>query len=292
MTVVMMGSHHQGEDIFSPDTRGRQCTAMATSAAAFIKVKDIATWEKPDLTLIMLFGDLLYKTIMEARPTNEFGYLLISDIPDNIDLFNKKFTFNRGQSLCGVVSDRQLSEAAVGLDAALRKALQDYGTALVVLKQSSVMIHQDQHGRWFLFDSHARNMKGMPSARGKSILITFTDFVELVAYLNRLSAELSKDLLIFEVAGVNIADCSPADFESSTTAGLGSSTTAGLGSSTTAGFGSSTTATSDLCIICGEDFEYSRADEVWIQCNTCRRWCHEDCADIGTTAYYRCDFCR
>lgn len=42
------------------------------------------------------------------------------------------------------------------------------------------------------------------------------------------------------------------------------------------------------CIICGESF-----DEDWIQCNNCKGWPHENCANLeGDGLFYTCDVCR
>ncbi|KAJ4426056.1 hypothetical protein ANN_27683 [Periplaneta americana] len=41
-----------------------------------------------------------------------------------------------------------------------------------------------------------------------------------------------------------------------------------------------------ICIICGKSQE-----EDWIQCNKCKGWAHEECADINDEVYYFCDKC-
>jgi hypothetical protein len=76
----------------------------------------------PLRNLILLFGDQLYKTIVdETRPTNEEGYLLISDIPHRVSLFNANFTIQQRQSNVGVLSDRQFSDVGIALDADVRR---------------------------------------------------------------------------------------------------------------------------------------------------------------------------
>ena len=42
------------------------------------------------------------------------------------------------------------------------------------------------------------------------------------------------------------------------------------------------------CIICGENF-----NEDWIQCNVCKGWAHENCANLeGNARFYKCDRCK
>ncbi len=46
-----------------------------------------------------------------------------------------------------------------------------------------------------------------------------------------------------------------------------------------------------LCIICLEPFSNSRPREKWIQCSSCKRWSHEDCADVPLNGLYTCYNC-
>ncbi|GFN80784.1 hypothetical protein PoB_000729000 [Plakobranchus ocellatus] len=54
----VQAAFHQGTaEIFAEDTRGRQCTAMATSAIVYSSVKATASWTVNDLNQILIFGD-------------------------------------------------------------------------------------------------------------------------------------------------------------------------------------------------------------------------------------------
>ncbi|GFN85590.1 tigger transposable element-derived protein 6-like protein [Plakobranchus ocellatus] len=84
----VQAAFHQGTaEIFAEDTRGRQCTAMVTSAIVYSTVKATASWTVNDLNQILIFGDYLYKEIDEQLPENEHGYLLIPEISHRISLF-------------------------------------------------------------------------------------------------------------------------------------------------------------------------------------------------------------
>ena len=43
----------------------------------------------------------------------------------------------------------------------------------------------------------------------------------------------------------------------------------------------------ECCLECGESF-----DGAWAQCNICKQWAHEDCAELNDPLYYYCDNCR
>ena len=46
------------------------------------------------------------------------------------------------------------------------------------------------------------------------------------------------------------------------------------------------------CLFCGELYSQTQADG-WIQCTTCKKWAHDDCAgvDVDDNAFV-CDICK
>ena len=42
-----------------------------------------------------------------------------------------------------------------------------------------------------------------------------------------------------------------------------------------------------FCLVCGESF-----DGDWVQCDRCKNWAHEECADFSNPLYYYCDNCQ
>lgn len=47
------------------------------------------------------------------------------------------------------------------------------------------------------------------------------------------------------------------------------------------------------CIYCMEPWSHSRAKEWWLQCQTCRRWCHAECIGLPKTSKrVICDICK
>ena len=45
------------------------------------------------------------------------------------------------------------------------------------------------------------------------------------------------------------------------------------------------------CIYCDENYSNSVPGEEWIQCGTCRGWCHVDCSSGESSRGFICDFC-
>lgn len=47
------------------------------------------------------------------------------------------------------------------------------------------------------------------------------------------------------------------------------------------------------CIYCMEPWSHSRAKEWWLQCQTCRQWCHAECIGLPKTSKrVICDICQ
>ena len=44
------------------------------------------------------------------------------------------------------------------------------------------------------------------------------------------------------------------------------------------------------CLICGEPFSNSKSREVWVQCQQCLKWAHDDCT-LGSP-YFICPNCE
>lgn len=47
------------------------------------------------------------------------------------------------------------------------------------------------------------------------------------------------------------------------------------------------------CLYCNDLFSNSKSEEGWIQCCSCKNWCHEECAGVDSDDcdQFKCDFC-
>ncbi|CAH1973719.1 unnamed protein product [Acanthoscelides obtectus] len=45
------------------------------------------------------------------------------------------------------------------------------------------------------------------------------------------------------------------------------------------------------CIFCDRRFSDDRKGEIWVQCQSCAMWAHNECSG-AEREYYICDFCR
>ncbi|KAK7095599.1 hypothetical protein V1264_004989 [Littorina saxatilis] len=203
--TVLQATYHQGSSVFNDRTRGRQCVGMATSAVAYAEIKDMSTWTKEDLDLVLLFGDYMYQKMLDDEEDNVQGYLQLSDIPAQINLFNKNFHVSRSAHACGVVGLGPSFSEAFSLSGAIKRAFDNFPSMILVLKETSVMIHKSTDSFW-LFDSHSRNQNGMPSANGKGVLMKFQDLDDLLKFLTEMSKAISSGVVTFDSAGFQVTE--------------------------------------------------------------------------------------
>ena len=201
-----MATYCQGDNLFSADSSGRQCTAIATAAALYTTTTPIAEWTRLDLDYIFLSGDSLYKEVIKGRPSNEHGYLLISDIPEQVVVFNETYRIKRAAALCGLMSAQQMSEEATGIEDAVQRVFLEQSAAILIIKDSSVMVCRDKDGIVFVFDSHARDQNGLPSADGKAVLMKLKDQDDLLQYLHEVGSALTDGDIIatYEIVGIEV----------------------------------------------------------------------------------------
>ena len=169
------------------------------------------------------------------------------------------------------------------------------------------MLYKDIH-HVYVFDSHARDDCGLPSPRGKAVLLKFTDRNHLVSYLHTIASTMGDNPVPNEIVSLKISSTElveSSDIFNIFAAQLGQDQTVtpdnpadDLTQPMEAQKDDKDKHTQkeayedDRCIICCELFSQSKPGEYWNQCQGCRRWCHENCADIRQASHFICDFCN
>ena len=193
---IICGSFHQGTaTIFSAETRGKQCVANCVQAAVYTQFTPLEQWTPAILDTILLSGDALYR---ESSQQGKEELLLIDEIRNPLHFQGRTFKIEHeeNEDMYGTIHSAQnVSFGMTLLDAIGSISDGDERWAFGVLTLSSgtggyamlVCVH-GQH--CFLFDSHSRNDKGLQDADGTSVLLEFRHTMELVLFLDQLSANL------------------------------------------------------------------------------------------------------
>lgn len=65
---ILRGTFNQGSDMFSSNSRGKQCTANAAAAIAYSSTKDLSQWDASDIDRVLIFGDAYYSQCLRTLP--------------------------------------------------------------------------------------------------------------------------------------------------------------------------------------------------------------------------------
>ena len=190
-SVLLQGSIHQRDGIFSPDSRGRQflpcCLVLLVKAVQ----KRICTnkLNVNNMNEILFAGDKLYKYAKKNAKTYH-DYLEPCDLPSYFSLDNqhypwkvkkkkkknkkknkkkKKKTFSGNLNILSLV-EYPFLDLETGL--AMTFSFNPY--AVFICNGFSIAL-LEQGDCFYLFESHARASDGMPNVNGKNILLKKTN---------------------------------------------------------------------------------------------------------------------
>ena len=192
---------NQGNDIFGSNA-GKQCVAMSLSAIVYKEVKSVNIWNQTTLNTIMVCGDNLYGTI--SRSINK-NYLLLTDVPEFVDMNNITFHLGYSDSFSGALHMTVNNDPFVTLENALNEIFHslNYKSCLLTIGMNTVVIMMPFPDVFKVFDSHSRDLYGMPSVSGYCVLISVEGIQNLVQYFHLTSqCNASSDYILFELKGV------------------------------------------------------------------------------------------
>ena len=88
---VIRSNFDQANSIFE-ENAGKQCVANCLSALAYSSIKELCNWRTQDIDDILFAGNELY-TFLQRSSTMHNDFLLISELPDKIEIRNRLFHF-------------------------------------------------------------------------------------------------------------------------------------------------------------------------------------------------------
>ena len=202
--VIVQGSFHQGDYRFGWSA-GKQCVANSLCCVLYSKVKDLKDWCWSDVDTALTTGNELYKYLFSSSTvTNE--YLLINELPNELDLVNHHFSMKFHESICGTL--RKECDLAgfnvMQLKSAVEQNLQQYYANFICFNGNTfVVIAQD--GMYYIFDSHSRNQQGLQVSEGRSLLKGVDTWQDVHRYCTDLANSMGLcDNEQFEVTGVSV----------------------------------------------------------------------------------------
>ncbi|CAK1579110.1 unnamed protein product [Parnassius mnemosyne] len=153
---ILHGSFHQDNERFSPESRGRQCTGIATVASVAFSLINPNNWCKSDVDYMLLLGDKYYRDCIAARanPNPEeahMEYLAATELLPNITYNNRKVDINvrHESAFNGHVDNDNSEEGFPNLLNALINVFRDHSYAILTLNNTTVAVHCRQEPEGF-----------------------------------------------------------------------------------------------------------------------------------------------
>lgn len=184
----IQGTFHQGDELFSFESRGRQCLPCCTVFLIKLYMKPFISseWVAKDLDEILIQGDYVYnfarETLMSYR-----SFLEPQDVPPFIQMDKIFFNWKIKKTYSGTINENFSGNYPfVNLKIALAMGLSgnenENQFCIFLCKESAIAI-SSQNGFFVVFDSHARNAAGLSSPDGTSVIIQKKTLQELCLHL-------------------------------------------------------------------------------------------------------------
>ena len=190
VTSCLQGTVHQGDDRFSDNNRGRQCTAISLTSLILAQEKSPVYWTPADLDTIVVEGDSLYG---QHRGTHD--YLMPSDLPVSLIKGTTHYDIEYHDGFCGNFHLLRSSDPFYTVDEALIRSQAVSPYTFMVLGQfdcayTSMIMNLGPVTGYYVFDSHARDTQGLPDGDGTACLIRCANMTQVVAYIHHLATTI------------------------------------------------------------------------------------------------------
>ena len=164
---------------------------MALAAALQNRSVLLQTWTEEVVDKVVRYGDNLYMTSLKSGVIPDENTLLVSYLPVvEKSLDGRAWVIKYGQFFQGR-TERCFSPdfPYQSLEDSIVNAFCLSDELFVILEGYTMYVSKSCNYIW-LFDSHARDLNGMPSETGAAVLICFSDLAEIVDHLRILATKL------------------------------------------------------------------------------------------------------
>ena len=132
------------------------------------------------------------------------SYLLLNELPTMVTICNTDYQIEFSQSCSSRLHSSAFNENIPGvmpLDGAFQSLIQDgYSSFLLTIASNTVAVFRNPNGLIKMFDSHGRDVYGLPDAHGTCILLEVSSVTHLVEYFKN----IYNLAVLFELKGIKI----------------------------------------------------------------------------------------
>ena len=202
-TTTVSADFSQGNGTLFGVNAGKQCVAMSLTAIIYHQIQDISLWTNSTLNNILVIGNNLYSTIRCSVQSND--YLLLTDVPDMVSIFDKVYSLQYSESFTGSL----FMTSNIGPYRSLRNSLLEVFShyqwnysCLLTIGVNTVEVFKNSEQSFKIFDSHSRDLYGMPDSFGKCTLVCIEGLENVVSFFQMSCPETGA--VPFEMKGVRI----------------------------------------------------------------------------------------
>ena len=183
--VVLQASFHQGSMNFSPHSRGKQCTPIAYTALVYSSLIPLRSWGRNNMDSILQLGDNMYSSVK-----HQHEYFDYTELPSLVEVgvLSSIVSSSVTHLFSGFLNQSFSTEHSYSLLDAMSIALKVNQAGLLTASGFTVAIMY-QNNKYFLYDSHSRDSKGMPCPNGTAVLLTFLTLEQLILHVKKLYAQ-------------------------------------------------------------------------------------------------------
>ena len=205
-TRTICADYSQGNEALFGENAGKQCVAMSLTAIIYHHIEDINLWTSSILNNILTIGNNLYTSIRCSVQTND--YLLLTDVPCIVSMYNNVYTLEYSESLTGSLFMTSNNGPYMSLQNSLTEVFSNcqlnYNCCLLKIGINTVAVIKNSEQSFKIFDTHSRDLHGMPHSFRKCTLLTIEGIENLVSYLNISCLQIG--FVPFEIKGVFVRD--------------------------------------------------------------------------------------
>lgn len=137
-------------------------------------IRNLSFWKSTDLDKILIEGDKLYKSL------NVIGPLDVDDIPRSITMSNISCSVTLLNLETCVAN---INEGYPLLQIPFSTRQNNDNSGLIIIDGYTIAVFQLPDGKFYVFDSHSRDERGLSVFDGKSCLLKFKNIYEVEKYI-------------------------------------------------------------------------------------------------------------
>ena len=162
---------------------GKQCLAMSLTAIVYVHITNVNEWDSALLNDILCAGNNLYSFVSNSINKN---YLLLTDVPEMVSAFDNIYYLQYGDPFGGdlflPITNLPYHSLENAPNHLFCETLLNYRHCMLTIDCNTVAIFKTFEGNFKIFDSHSRDLYGMPHPFGKCILASVEGVENPVIY--------------------------------------------------------------------------------------------------------------